>query len=109
VRNHLKTIVALALIASLIIAGVVRRPYLVIATPITIGVLHSLTGTMAVNKKPLVDADSRHLWKMMRIGKVRGDGQFDQVFVSAAPLRPTPWPSYRSRDSWQTLLAGGRP
>jgi len=56
-----------------------------------------------------VDAESRHLWKMMRIGKVRADGQFDQVFVSGAPLRPTPWPSYRSRDSWQALLEGGQP
>jgi len=51
-----------------------------------------------------VDADSRHLWKMMRVGKVRADGQFEQVFVSGAPLRPTPWPSYRSRDLWQALL-----
>ena len=53
-----------------------------------------------------VDADSRHLWKMMRVGKVRSDGQFEQVFVSVAPLRPTPWPSYRSRDAWQALLEG---
>ncbi|MGZ4968926.1 MAG: urea ABC transporter substrate-binding protein [Methylobacter sp.] len=56
-----------------------------------------------------VDAESRHLWKMMRVGKVRADGQFDQVFVSGAPLRPTPWPSYHSRDSWQVLLEGGQP
>ncbi len=51
-----------------------------------------------------VDANSRHLWKMMRVGKVRSDGQFEQVFVSVAPLRPMPWPSYRSRDAWQDLL-----
>lgn len=51
-----------------------------------------------------VDADSRHLWKMMRVGKVRSDGQFEQVFVSVAPLRPMPWPGYRSRDAWQVLL-----
>ncbi len=56
-----------------------------------------------------VDADSRHLWKMMRVGKVRRDGQFEQVFVSVAPLRPTPWPGYRSRDAWQALLEGDRP
>lgn len=51
-----------------------------------------------------VDADSRHLWKMMRVGKVRSDGQFEQVFMSVAPLRPMPWPGYRSRDAWQVLL-----
>ncbi|MGZ4954949.1 MAG: urea ABC transporter substrate-binding protein [Methylobacter sp.] len=56
-----------------------------------------------------VDADSRHLWKMMRVGKVRADGQFEQVFVSGAPLRPTPWPSYRSRDLWQALLERDQP
>lgn len=55
-----------------------------------------------------VDAGTRHLWKMMRVGKVRPDGQFEQVFASSAPLRPTPWPGYRSRDSWQTLLEIGR-
>ncbi len=56
-----------------------------------------------------VDADTRHLWKMMRVGKVRPDGQFEQVFASGAPLRPTPWPIYRTREGWQALLEGGRP
>lgn len=56
-----------------------------------------------------VDADTRHLWKMLRVGKVRTDGQFAQVFASNAPLRPAPWPSYRTRDSWQDLLEGDRP
>ena len=57
----------------------------------------------------VVDADARHLWKMMRVGKVRPDGQFEQVFASTAPLRPSPWPAYRNHDSWQTLLQGGQP
>ncbi len=52
----------------------------------------------------VVDSISRHLWKMMRVGKVLPDGQFEQVYASNAPLRPTPWPSYRSRAEWQTLL-----
>lgn len=55
-----------------------------------------------------VDAGTRHLWKMIRVAKVRPDGQFEQVFACSAPLRPTPWPGYRSRDSWQTLLERGR-
>lgn len=53
-----------------------------------------------------VDAATRHLWKMVRVGKVRADGQFDQVFASSAPLRPAPWPVYRSRAAWQALLNG---
>jgi len=60
-----------------------------------------------------VDPATRHLWKTVRVGRVRPDGQFDQVFVSSAPLRPAPWPSYRSREEWEALLergrAGGKP
>ncbi|WP_292432570.1 urea ABC transporter substrate-binding protein [Methylobacter sp.] len=56
-----------------------------------------------------VDADTRHLWKMVRVGKVRPDGQFEQVFASSAPLRPYPWPGYRTRDEWQVLLERDRP
>jgi urea transport system substrate-binding protein len=56
-----------------------------------------------------VDADTRHLWKMMRVGKVRPDGQFEQVFASNAPLRPSPWPIYRTREGWQALLEGVQP
>lgn len=54
-----------------------------------------------------VDAATRHLWKMMRVGKVRPDGQFQEVFASAAALRPTPWPSYRTRKAWQAMMDGG--
>lgn len=56
-----------------------------------------------------VDAETGHLWKMMRVGKVRPDGQFEQVFASSAPLRPSPWPGYRSRDAWRVLLDRGQP
>lgn len=56
-----------------------------------------------------IDADTRHLWKMMRIGKVRSDGQFEQVFASNAPLRPAPWPGYRTREGWQALLERVQP
>jgi urea transport system substrate-binding protein len=53
-----------------------------------------------------VDAATRHLWKMVRVGKVRPDGQFEQVFASSVPLRPAPWPIYRSRAAWERLVAG---
>lgn len=56
-----------------------------------------------------VDAATRHVWKMMRIGKVRPDGQFEQVVSSDAPLRPSPWPIYRTRDAWQSLVKGQQP
>lgn len=56
-----------------------------------------------------IDGANRHLWKMMRVGKVRPDGQFEQVFASSAARRPNPWPSYRTRENWQTLLKNVRP
>lgn len=51
-----------------------------------------------------VDAATRHLWKMVRVGRVRTDGQFEQVFASQAPLRPAPWPIFRTHEGWQALL-----
>jgi urea transport system substrate-binding protein len=51
-----------------------------------------------------IDADSHHLWKTSRIGKVRSDGQFDIVWAAEQPLEPFPFPSYRFRDDWLALL-----
>ncbi|MCX7185287.1 MAG: urea ABC transporter substrate-binding protein [Nitrosospira sp.] len=60
-----------------------------------------------------VDATSRHLWNMVRVGRVLPDGQFEQVYSSNTPVRPTPWPFHRSHDAWRALLknnaAGGVP
>jgi urea transport system substrate-binding protein len=56
-----------------------------------------------------VDAKTRHLWKMVRVGKVRPDGQFEQVFASTRPLQPAPWPFYRSHEAWQALMEGIKP
>ncbi len=52
-----------------------------------------------------VDRSTRHLWKPVRIGKARADGQFDLVWHSGDALRPDPFPDYRSRVEWQRLLA----
>jgi urea transport system substrate-binding protein len=51
-----------------------------------------------------VDAATRHLWKSVRIVKVRPDGAFEQVSASSLPLRPAPWPAYRTRGAWLALL-----
>ncbi|MDR3394711.1 MAG: urea ABC transporter substrate-binding protein [Parasulfuritortus sp.] len=56
-----------------------------------------------------VDADTRHLWKMVRVGKVKPNGQFVQVFASSRPLRPAPWPFYRSKEEWRAMIEGTRP
>ena len=51
-----------------------------------------------------VDAETRHLWKTPRIGKVRPDGQFDIVWDAGKSVEPAPFPAYRYRDEWLTLL-----
>ena len=59
-----------------------------------------------------VDYESRHLWKMVYIGKARPDGQFEVVWQSQQPVRPVPFPFYRSRAEWlalQQALPGARP
>lgn len=52
-----------------------------------------------------VDRGSRHLWKPVRVGKARVDGQFDLLWSSGDALRPDPYPDYRSRFAWAQLVA----
>ena len=58
-----------------------------------------------------VDPVTRHTWNVARIGKARDDGQFDIVWDSGRPLKPAPFPTYRSREEWDQLLhvAGLKP
>lgn len=53
-----------------------------------------------------IDPDNLHTWKVVRIGKIRQDGQFDVVWSSEKPIRPVPYPIYRSKDQWNQLLDG---
>jgi len=41
-----------------------------------------------------VDAATRHLWKTVRIGKARADGQFEIVWQSPRLVRPAPFPYF---------------
>lgn len=47
-----------------------------------------------------IDRATRHLWKQVRIGKARPDGQFDLVWSSGDVVRPRPFPDYRSPSDW---------
>jgi urea transport system substrate-binding protein len=51
-----------------------------------------------------VDPATQHTWKMVRIGRMRSDGQFDIVWESGKPVRPVPYPPYRSRAQWDAFL-----
>lgn len=52
-----------------------------------------------------VDPETLHTWKVVRIGRIRPDGQFNLVWSSEKPVRPVPFPIYRSKEQWLQLLA----
>ncbi len=44
-----------------------------------------------------VDQNTQHVWKNLRIGKVRSDHQFDIIWSSERAIRPSPYPAMVSR------------
>ena len=52
-----------------------------------------------------VDETNQHVWKTVRIGKVRADGQFDEVWNSGGPVKPDP---YLDGYDWAKDLKKGR-
>jgi len=51
-----------------------------------------------------VDSHNLHLWKTARIGQAQEDGQFKIIWQSDKPVRPVPYPFYRSKKAWQHLI-----
>lgn len=51
-----------------------------------------------------VDAATRHSWRRVYVGQAGRDGQFTATEISEAPVRPAPFPSYRSRAEWAERL-----
>ncbi len=51
-----------------------------------------------------IEDDNQHTWKTVRVGQIREDGQFDVVWASGRPVRPVPYPVYRSRKEWNHFL-----
>lgn len=47
-----------------------------------------------------IDPENQHTWKMVRIGKIKKDGQFEIIWQSAKPIQPIPYPTYRSKSEW---------
>ncbi len=41
-----------------------------------------------------VDADTQHLWKTVRIGRARADGQFEIIWTAPRLIRPAPFPFF---------------
>lgn len=51
-----------------------------------------------------IDRETGNAWKIARIGRVRRDRQFDVVWSSERPVRPEPYPAYRSPEAWERYL-----
>jgi urea transport system substrate-binding protein len=51
-----------------------------------------------------INAENNHTWKIVRIGRVKKDGQFEIVWSSQKPVRPVPYPVYRSPSEWHDFL-----
>ena len=55
-----------------------------------------------------VDSATQHLWKQMRIGRARADGQFDIVWQSGRSMAPAPFPFFISRDELSQMARDAR-
>ena len=53
-----------------------------------------------------IDAENQHTWKVVRIGRIRTDGQFDVVWSSGKAIRPIPFPASRTEQQWAGFLTG---
>jgi urea transport system substrate-binding protein len=51
-----------------------------------------------------IDPDNQHLYKTVRIGQIQEDGQFEILFTSDEPIKPEPYPSYRTEEEWNAFL-----
>ncbi len=52
-----------------------------------------------------LDAATRHRWRRVYVGQAREDGQFEAREISQAPVRPVPFPPFRSREAWRELVS----
>jgi len=59
---------------------------------------------LAPEGKVTISALNNHLWKPLHIGQVEADGQFKIIWSQTEPIRPLPYPSYRTQQSWQRYL-----
>lgn len=79
-------------------------------TPDPMAVRSAMSGMFAVGPAgiAIVDASTGHLWRSARIGEVMPDGSIRVAWESGAPIRPMPYPLWRSRRDWDRFLSDMR-
>jgi urea transport system substrate-binding protein len=51
-----------------------------------------------------IDPATQHVWKTVRIGRIRSDGNFEILWDSQRPVRPVPYPSFLPKGEWVRFL-----
>jgi len=52
-----------------------------------------------------IDAETQHVWKVVHVGKIQANGQFEIVWSSENPVQPIPYPIFRTPAEWDSFLA----
>jgi len=50
-----------------------------------------------------VDNKTQNIVKIMRIGKIKEDGQFEIVWTSKKPIKPEPYPKSKTKKQWENF------
>lgn len=48
--------------------------------------------------------ENRHTWKTVRIGQIQENGQFSILWKSNGPVKPNPFPFFKSKEEWNRFL-----
>jgi urea transport system substrate-binding protein len=54
--------------------------------------------------KVRIDPETGYTWRVMRLGRVAPEGQFEILWNVETPRKPVPFPSTRGRDAWEKFL-----
>jgi urea transport system substrate-binding protein len=54
--------------------------------------------------KVQIDAETGYTWRILRMGRVVENGQFEVLWSSEVPRRPVPFPASRTPAAWETFL-----
>lgn len=52
-----------------------------------------------------VDAQTRRLWRQLRVAQVRPDGELAEVWNAGRFIEPAPWPAFRPTRHWAAVVA----